>query len=127
VVAALAAARITRLLVTDDFPPIVAVREWLLSRWPGDLTTFDEAEVVAYQVVGSGVPVVKVPHGQSYIALRSHWLGRLIECPWCLGAHISLVVVVTGFLWGDHLWWQIGATWMAVAEVQGLINSRLDS
>lgn len=48
VLAVLAAYRITRLIVVDDFPPVAAARRWLLARYPTTEDVFYASEVEPY-------------------------------------------------------------------------------
>ena len=104
VVAALAAVRLTRLIVADGFPPVKAVRDWLLRRWPSEDAEFPAAEVVdvdAYGVgeLATGVRVVAVDG--VWVAVTPHWLGELVTCWWCSGFWMSLGVaaVLPGVSW----------------------------
>jgi hypothetical protein len=128
VILALAAYRVTRLLIRDDFPPVAAVRGWLLDRFPGDLTVWEGDEVEqsghSWVVSSSGLPVVPFEEEDgttAWTSLRSHWIGDLIECPWCLGFWVSLIGVGSLVLWGDELWWQILAASFAISALVGLL------
>lgn len=128
IVTALAAYRVTRLLIRDDFPPVMAVRSWLLDRWPGDLTVFDpsEVDVRAMTVHATGVPVAPIEDddlGTLFVAVAPHWIGNLIECPWCLGFWVSLAAVVGLYYLGDQTWFQVAAAAFATSAVVGLLWS----
>lgn len=94
---ALAASRLTRLITTDDFPPVKALREWALNR-------VDPYKV--RKVKGAEPPA----------------LAELIECNWCAGMWVSGGVValrrlVPG-LWDPLA--RILATSMVVGLVAGV-------
>lgn len=120
-VAALAAIRITRLLQIDDFAPIEQLRRFVLSRWPGKQTEFYDSEVTGDDTFGYRLNVSKrdafLDHYETvtgadgnevqlakFVAVESHPLGELWECPRCLGYWISLFVVL-GWLVGPRSWW----------------------
>jgi len=124
ILATLVSFRLTR-LVSEDFPPIKAGRDWLLRRWPGPDTTFptNEVDVVRgevgdeYRHVETGVPLMEVE--MVFFAERPHWLGQLIECYWCHGFWISVAVLpVFGPTWFE---WAVGA--LAVNGLIGLLRS----
>jgi hypothetical protein len=52
------------------------------------------------------------------------WLARLIRCPWCAGAYVSVLV------WLAWLWWPTGTvevmTPLAIMALVGLIAKNLD-
>lgn len=103
VVAVLAAWRVTRLITTDGFPPVKAVRDWLLRRWPSEDSEYPDHEV---EVDGDGVARLRtglavVDVDGHWLAVRAHWLGDLITCPWCAGMWVSLAVVAftPGVVW----------------------------
>jgi hypothetical protein len=93
-IAALAAYRLTRLIVEDDFPPVAWLREKWLGRWPASDTVFDPSVVVE---TGDGegragrVDVVWVPALGDWVARQPHPLGELIACYWCLGFWVATV------------------------------------
>lgn len=115
-VAALAIARLTRLVTKDEFPPVAALRDRLLARWPAEDTAFAEQ-------ADAKVEVFRV--GEVWVPEKSHWLGDLITCPWCAGFWIASLVTLG--LWGfDALtlpwavWWLL--PW-AFSMVAGLLAS----
>jgi hypothetical protein len=94
VVDALAAARVTRLVTTDTFPPIRMAREWFLDKVdPGKVRDVNGAEPPA--------------------------LAELITCNWCTGVWVAFGVVAARravpALWGPV------AEALAVAMVVGQV------
>ena len=107
----LAAARITRLVGVDDFPPIRTLREKLLGRFPSGDTVWteqpDQPETVWVAEVG-------------WVAVEPHWLGELIVCPWCTGFWISVAAVVAyGYAPGPVVWISLP---FAISHLIGLIH-----
>lgn len=133
----LAAWRLTRLVVKDDFPPIKAARDWVLRRWPSDSARYSDAEVVSAsnadgeprapedaeygRLEGTGLEVEWGPEG--WEAVNPHWLGKLIDCPWCASVWLSGGVVAL-----RHLtpWWGWVAVVLAIAGAAALIDRHLD-
>lgn len=98
IVLALATFRLTRLVTTDDFPPIY----WVRTR------------------VQNARPMVAVPETNE---LRYWWLGELIGCPWCASAYVSGgLVAATWWLHGLPL---PVFCWLAVWAVGAVIADRL--
>lgn len=95
VVDVLAAWRLTRLITTDGFPPVKAVRDWILRRWPSEDAVFPDAEVELDEDTGprlsTGVAVMELDG--RWLAVTPHWLGELVTCVWCAGMWTSLAVV----------------------------------
>lgn len=132
----LAAWRLTRLVVKDDFPPIKAARDWVLRRWPSDSARYSDAEVIEVadpddptsmaapergQLAGTGLEVEWGPEG--WEAAEPHWLGKLIDCPWCASVWLSAGVVAL-----RHLtpWWGWVAVVLAIAGAAALVDRHLD-
>lgn len=95
----LAALRITRLVVSDTFPPFAWVRNLLHTYFPpsgsymdgGPNDTPKRAKHAIYQNSGRGT------EARWYIE-EGTWLGDLTNCPWCIGWWISLTAaVIYGF------------------------------
>lgn len=87
-----AAARLTRLVVVDEFPPTV----WLRRR----------VFMVALARKTAGLDKTKQPLSYSVAVDKARaWPPyKLITCPWCLGFWISLATVTVGYL-QPHAWW----------------------
>lgn len=94
IVGLLAVARIVRLVVDDDWPPVKRGREW-----------FVERASVDWQ------PLVECPFCVSiYFALPAVlWFASLIAWP--------------GADWNHWLWWIVNG-WLAVAYVAAMVNLR---
>lgn len=45
----------------------------------------------------------------------------LVNCPWCSSWWIGMVVVWTGCLWQDHLWWKVPTIALAASTVTGYL------
>ncbi len=90
----LAVARVVRLVVDDDYPPMVRVREWYVGRAPLDWQPLMEC------------PWCCAP----YIALPAVlWFASLFAWP--------------GATWNLYLWWILNG-WAAVAWAAAWINLR---
>lgn len=72
VVMTLATYRLTRLLVTDAFPPIRWVRNKLAGGWAGP---------------DQDVPIYRAPWSPQ-------WLADLVSCSWCASGWVSLGIVL---------------------------------
>lgn len=116
----LAVYRLTRLVTTDVFPPILAVRGWILRRWPDEETQFGDSEVQVIeeldQAVVGKVPVVPYKMGW-WVAARPHWLGELITCPWCASVWLAGAVALVR----DFTIWRWLAFVLAASAVAGLL------
>ena len=124
----LAAYRLTRLLVKDDFPPVLWVRDRLAGGWRP--LTLREREVSRLPVMDhdgqsatiAGLGAVQQIDGvlHRYVRRKSwspYWLADLISCPWCVSAYVA-GAVVAGTWWAADLpapvlWWL--AVWGATA------------
>jgi hypothetical protein len=49
------------------------------------------------------------------------WADDLVTCPWCVGAWLSLAVVVSYAAWGAHPAWRVVAAVFAVSYAVGLL------
>lgn len=125
VVVALAASRLTRLVVHDSITD--PVRRFIWRRWPGALTSFGASDVktngkdalgreVGY--INGSLDAFKADDGYWY-AQRPRFIGSLIECHWCTGIWVGVGVFA--------VWWfypvvvpYLAA--LAVAEVVGKLN-----
>lgn len=108
VLMALAVYRLTRLVVVDDFPPVLWVRDRLVGGWR-PLTTAEE-EIRATPPRNHGSVAFPTLSGQvrdidgvshRYVK-RSRWsppwLADLLSCPWCASGWVS--AAVTAGTWG---------------------------
>ena len=100
---------ITRLAVSDTFPPILRVRNWVLQRFPfaGHVseTPFEGRK--------------NIQTGSAYVSQENTWIGALLHCPYCIGFWVSAAVTgawvlfPTVTLWACFvmgLRWATGAT-----------------
>lgn len=124
ILAVLVAFRLTR-LVSEDFPPVKAGRDWLLRRWPGEDTEFPASEVrivtseTGDDYVHADTEIRLLEVDGRWFADRPHWVGQLIECYWCHGFWISAAVLP---VFGPSLRdWVVGA--FAVSGAVGLLRS----
>lgn len=91
---ALAAARLTRLIVTDDIAQPVR-------------------DVIARQALRTGA------RGRA-----GSWLLSLVSCYWCAGFWASGAVVLAWWWWGDVPAVALLIVTLAVAQVQAMVNGR---
>ena len=132
----LAAWRLTRLAILDDFPPVQWVKQRLLARWPAPDTTYpDTGQVVpdgefpSDGVIVQGrkwvrqVAVTWDDEVGEWLAVDPHWVGRLITCPWCLGFWVTAGVVAGWVLvpWSMWLWLVL-----AMAALVGIVAQLVD-
>jgi hypothetical protein len=114
--------RLTRLIVKDDFPPVLWLRDHLVGGW----RPLTEAEAEAYRardtkaLFAKSTSPVTVPDADSnpawmrYVQVIDHgepvgeqdsrwvdrarwvptWLADLLSCPWCASGWVSLGIVV---------------------------------
>lgn len=105
---------ITRLVTADTFPPILAVRNAVLRRWP-------YAGFVSDRPI-SGRTSIRV--GDNYVAQETTVIGSLLHCPYCIGFWISAAVVGAWSLWPTVVLW--GCFIMSVRWVTGAALNRFD-
>ena len=89
IILALAAFSITRLIVTDTFPPIEKLRTWFFEHFP-----HDGFSTLKRPVRGQWVAI-----GRGYTVNIGTWLGELVSCPWCAGWWVSLGSWISFVLW----------------------------
>lgn len=102
--------RLTRVVTLDTFTE--PLRERLYDRWPPDYERSGwryEADLKALikRAPGTARPPV-------------HWVGQLVECPWCIGFWLSGLVVLVAALVGDVPLPVLA--WLAVSTLVGLIG-----
>lgn len=127
IVDVLAAFRLTRLITRDTWPPVKAVRDWLLRRWPSADAEYPASDVTIRDVRDEGTLPTGVPvfnSGGRWLAVRPHWLGELVTCPWCAGFWVAAAVVAAQ-LW--LVWWPPVALVFALSAATGLIARHLDA
>lgn len=86
VLLSLACARVTRLVIKDDWPPLLWARERIVNARPP---------------VPARVSYVEPPGqylDEPLLQTRTHWnfwyVGELVTCPWCASAYVSGVGVL---------------------------------
>lgn len=91
---AIAAYRLTRLVVRDTFPPILWIRDRLAGGWR-QLTLEESDDHKLAGVITSRTPYLADDDDEGRIRYvtrwkRSpYWLAELITCPWCASAYVS--------------------------------------
>lgn len=96
----LAVFRLTRLVVNDDFPPVLWLRDRLVGGWR-PLTEKEWAAVRDRDTV-TAFKVQDVDHGHGPVGSRyltrarwvPQWLADLLSCPWCASGWIALGLTV---------------------------------
>lgn len=91
--------RLTRLIVKDDFPPVLWLRDRLVGGWR-PLTEGERAQ--ARSEKPTPFEMRDVDHGDGPVAscylIRWRWvptwLADLLSCPWCASGWVSLALVV---------------------------------
>jgi hypothetical protein len=94
-VAAAASYRLTRLWLTDDFPPVRAVQRPLI------------AALAKHEERHRGKP---------------HPLAPLLDCPWCVGFWISAGVVLASSVPGLATAWRPISTALALSTAVGFLS-----
>jgi hypothetical protein len=51
-----------------------------------------------------------------------HVLVKLTECPWCVSFWVGVLVVGSGWLWGDRWWWFVPAGALAASAAAGVLT-----
>lgn len=88
-VMALATYRVTRLITTDDFPPVYWARWKIIDARPSYVRQRDEQQMW-------------------------WWLGELVSCPWCASGWVSLAIV-----FGTDVWASLPLPWLLWFAVWG--------
>jgi len=124
----LATYRCTRLVVKDDFPPVLWARDRLVGGWR-PLTTAEQETVRAQPGGNQPFPMQEIdgiPHRwNTRRSWSPAWLADLISCPWCASGWVSLIItlytwaITDGFGWTALLLW-----WLAVWASASLIASK---
>lgn len=98
-VAILGAARLTRLVTHDDFPPMVAIRIW----WTR----------INLQRTSDGARTT----------LEGPWT-RLVTCHWCFGPWAFALAIGTAWLTGLHWGWWLFWGWLAGSYLTSMVVER---
>jgi Protein of unknown function (DUF1360) len=107
---------ITRLAVSDTFPPIAKVRAAILHRFPFSGYT-------SKAPFRRSISQMRTNNG-TYVATQDTWIGALLHCPYCIGFWISLAVTVSWLLAPTATLW--GCFVMGLRWVTGATLNRLD-
>jgi len=113
----LAVFRLTRLIVEDGI--LDRPRAWVLTRFPGPNTEFydDALPTVPHRLVP-----IPGSRPRLWVAETPTWLGRLLECPWCVSVWCAAAVVaVSGFGW-----WVWPARILAYSAIAGMLHQHSD-
>jgi hypothetical protein len=105
---------ITRLAVSDTFPPILAVRNWVLQRFP----------FVGHVSERPFEGRKSVQSGSLYVSTETTWIGSLLHCPYCIGFWVSAAVTVAWWLFPVITLWVCLV--MAFRWLTGACLSRFD-
>lgn len=91
VVLSLTTYRATRLVTTDDFPPILWLRDRLVGDWrePTDRETEQGTGRWETAKDADGRPLIRHPRWR----WAPGWLSDLLSCPWCASGWLSMGVV----------------------------------
>jgi hypothetical protein len=115
----LTAYRATRLIVKDDFPPVLWVRDRLVGGWrPLTGAEWEQAQKTG---MDQFKPTTAVKGVENRWIVRKpwspHWLAELLGCPWCVSAYVSgALVLATDLTYGLPVPWLVGpAVWAAAA------------
>lgn len=126
----LAVYRLTRLVVKDDFPPVLWVRDRLAGGWRP--LTSREWEIIRSNRFDPGKPGGSKPNPFQMRDIDEtasrwverarwspHWLAELMTCPWCASGWLSgAVVAATDLTVGLPVPWLYGvAVWGAAAPL----------
>ena len=107
VVCVLTVARLTRLVTTDTFPPVLHLRERILARWPADDTMFTDEWVTSTSgepQTTSGAPVAYSDTLRAWIAVEPSPIGELVTCDWCASVWIAALTVPLFWAFPPMLW-----------------------
>ena len=85
--------RLTRLVVTDTFPPVLWARDRLVGGWR-ELTEREEAVRAKYPYLWTVEVIDGVEHRYvEPVPWSPYWLRELLSCPWCASGWLSLGLV----------------------------------
>src|SRR6266403_3181873 len=90
----MASYRMTRLVVKDDFPPVLWVRDRLAGGWRP--LTSKEQEAPPFIPWRNQTQEINGVMNR-YVARKSwspHWLADLLTCPWCASGWVSGILVL---------------------------------
>lgn len=122
VLLALGSYRLTRLMVKDDFPPVLWARDRIAGGWR-PLTSKEKEAPTAVSWRNQTQEIDGVLN--RYMIRKSwspHWLADLITCPWCASGWVSgSLVLLAMFTVGLPAPFFV---WLAVWAVSSLLASR---
>jgi hypothetical protein len=97
IVLSLATFRLTRLVVKDDFPPVLWMRDRVAGGWrpvtAGELAevTSEEASFPFRGDPESGEQITRYVYRWKWVP---QWLADLVSCPWCASGWVSGALVL---------------------------------
>jgi hypothetical protein len=109
-VGTLAVARCTRLVTSDDWPPIA----WVRARWEWWQTDRD---------VDAANDARGYPHATRARSIRHGW-GSLLKCPFCFAPYAAAGDLALAWYSDLATWWWLVNLWAAVAYVAAMIVAR---
>lgn len=120
----LASYRLTRLVIKDTFPPVLAVRDRLAGGWR-NLTGAEQEEYAASPEKGRLIKEWELDPtdiDRRYVRRAKWsppWLAELVSCPWCASAYVSgAVTAVADITTGLPAPWLMGfAVWAGAAAM----------
>ena len=122
---ALAASRLTRLIVSDLITE--PLRRMVWKRYPGSDTTWGDTEVrqKAKDAFGRSIGVAGQVDvfklDKVWFASQPRFVGQVLECHWCAGIWVAIGVFAAAWFYPVVVPY---LTVLAVAEVIGLLNDR---
>lgn len=106
---------ITRLIVTDGFPLFAKPREWVKERFPPEGYTSKTKPPRGKANRPGG--------GNTWYVYEGHWIGDLIDCPWCAGWWVGLGTLTA--YWFQPAVTLLVLTPLALRAVIGVIANKL--
>jgi hypothetical protein len=111
--------RLTRLVTTDDFPPVLALRDHLAGGWR-PMTEPEWLLLAKPRDAGAPEPFAHrdINKVENRFVVRAawspHWLAELITCPWCTSGWLAGAVTAA-----TALTTSLPAPWLAGPAVWG--------
>ncbi len=105
---------VTRLITTDSFPIFEKARNWIFERFPPD------GYRTRRRPTNKKIKYVWQPGNNFYDITQGHWIGELVQCPWCAGFWVSVFATLfllflpkTGLLLLLPFAFRAGAGWLS--------------
>lgn len=102
VVGTLAVTRMVRLIVDDEFPPMIWLRDRYIDAVTRHARDADDDDT----------------------RRRAHRWATLVECPWCVAPYVTFVDLVWAWSTGLHWTWWFGNVWAAVSWLAAYLTLR---